>query len=432
MASGGQGFEGNRIIERMLRNDIQGSSPEPSAPEPLPGGAIVALSVAAFCSSSSVRMADALLPHLAGEFHVSLAQSASAVTAFSVAYGLAQLVFGPVGDRFGKYLVIAWACAACAITAALCALAPGFEMLVLARFIAGATCAAVVPLSMAWLGDVVPYENRQPVLARFLIGQLLGVSAGVMVGGFAADHLGWRTPFWGVSAAFVVICFVLLRLSKRLPEAARATNRAPGHPIRRMVSEFGEVLSIAWARKLMATVFFEGVFLFGAFAFIATHLHQSFGLTLASAGAIVMLFGFGGVVFASLAGVLVRRLGEVRLALVGGSVVTASLIVIGCVPVWWVAMPACLIGGLGFYMLHNTLQTNATQMAPQRRGAAVSAFACCFFIGQAAGVAVAGVMATRFGTAPVIVVCACGVLGVALSFARARAERLRVGGQLAA
>jgi predicted MFS family arabinose efflux permease len=49
---------------------------------------------------------------------------------------------------------------------------------------------------------------------------------------------------------------------------------------------------------------------------------------------------------------------------------------------------ACALGGLGFYMLHNTLQTQATQMAPQARGAAVALFASVLFIGQSLGVSV--------------------------------------------
>ena len=49
----------------------------------------------------------------------------------------------------------------------------------------------MIPLSMAWIGDVGPYEHRQPTLARFLIGQILGLSTGVWLGGFAADHFSW-------------------------------------------------------------------------------------------------------------------------------------------------------------------------------------------------------------------------------------------------
>jgi len=53
--------------------------------------------------------------------------------------------------------------------------------------------------------------------------------------------------------------------------------------------------------------------------------------------------------------------------------------------------------GAGFYMLHNTLQTNATQMAPAARGLAISLFAFCYFLGQAAGVAACGWAVDEFG-----------------------------------
>jgi MFS family permease len=160
----------------------------------VPVRAIVALSLAAGVSGVSLRVTDALLPRLAHDFGIALGQAAQVVTAFAVAYGLAQLLFGPLGDRFGKFRIIGWACAASALTSLACALASGPGTLVVARFVAGATAAAVIPLSMAWIGDVVPYDQRQPVLARFLIGQISGMALGVWLGGFAAEHLDWRAP----------------------------------------------------------------------------------------------------------------------------------------------------------------------------------------------------------------------------------------------
>ena len=393
------------------------------AAAPIPRSAVLALSLAAFASGISLRLTDALLPLFAREFEITLGRAANAITAFSIAYGLSQLFFGPVGDRFGKYRVIAFACAACAFTATLCGLAQGFAQLEIARLLAGATAAAVIPLAMAWIGDVVPYDRRQPVLARFLIGQILGLSAGVFVGGFAADHLSWRVPFFGIGLCFVAISVALFAIDRRLPAHARRVNRVAGHAVRRMLSEFPQVLARPWARVVLLTVFLEGAFLYGAFAFFATHLHTRFGLPLAAAGSTVMLFGFGGLLFAIASAALVRQLGEVGLTLVGGLLLAAALLVIGVAPVWWWALPACFVAGLGFYMLHNTLQINATQMAPERRGAAVSAFASCFFLGQAVGVAVNGALVATVGTGALISSGALGVLVVALSFSRLRATR---------
>ncbi len=389
--------------------------------------AFVALSLAAFGSGISQRVADPLLPRFASDFGVSLGEASWIVTIFTLGYGFNQLCFGPLGDRFGKYRVIAWACVACSLATLLCALAPGYQMLLAARLVAGAMLAAIIPLAMAWIGDVVPYEERQPVLARFLIGQILGVSVGQMLGGLAADYLGWRVPFFLLAAGFVAVTVLLFSMQRRLPARALVVSAAEGHALQRMFREFALVLRKPWARVVTITVFLEGAFLFGAFAFIATHLHQTHGLSLSAAGTVVMLFGFGGFLFATTSRQFVLHFGETGLALWGGIAMFVSLLAIALMPTWWWSAPACFVAGLGFYMLHNTLQTNATQMAPERRGAAVAAFAFCFFTGQSAGLALAGAATESIGTRGIIVVGAVGVLIVALAFARLKARQSRDG-----
>ena len=388
----------------------------------VPVVAFLWLSIAAFGSASSLRVTDALLPSLATQFRIPLGEASLVVTLFAIAYGLAQLFFGPVGDRFGKYLVIAWACVACSIAALICGFAVSFPFLLVARLLSGAACAAIIPLSMAWIGDVVRYDRRQPILARFLIGQIVGLAAGVLIGGLAADHFNWRIPFFVLAALFVVVGAALFRLDRRLPASARLTRRREGHALRRTIIEFREVLAKRWARVVLTTVFLEGAFLFGAFAFIASHLHRVFDVSLSVAGSLVMLFGLGGLVFAACIGWLVRRLGEVGLSRWGGVLLGASLLAIGLAPVWWWAIPACLCAGLGFYMLHNTLQINATQMAPDRRGAAVSAFASCLYLGQSVGVAIAGAVVGRTGTGTIILAGGAGLIAVAVGFSALRAR----------
>lgn len=384
--------------------------------------AFIALSLAAFGSGISQRVTDPLLPRFSAEFGVSLGAASWVVTIFTLGYGANQLFFGPLGDRFGKYRVIAWACVACSVATLLCALAPGFELLLAARMVAGAMLAAVIPLAMAWIGDVVPYEHRQPVLARFLIGQILGVSAGQLLGGLAADYLGWRTPFFMLTIGFMAVSLLLFAMQKQLPARALQVRHGEGHALQRMFREFREVLRQPWARVITLTVFLEGGFVYGAFAFIATHLHQTHHLSLSAAGTVVMLFGFGGFLFAFASRAFVQRFGETGLSLWGGIAMCASLVSVALTPAWWIAIPACFIAGLGFYMLHNTLQTNATQMAPERRGAAVSAFASCFFLGQSAGLAAAGASTATIGTRGVILAGGIGVLLVALWFARLKAN----------
>lgn len=384
--------------------------------------AVFALACAAFGSGISLRLTDPLLPRFASEFSISLAQSAYVVSVFSIAYGLAQLLFGPLGDRFGKFKVIAWACIACAFTNTLCALAQDFPQLVGARLLAGVSAAAIIPLAMAWIGDMVAYEHRQPVLARFLIGQILGLSAGVWFGGWVAEHLSWRIPFAVLAVLFVGLGLLLFEVQKKIPKPAMLSG-AQGSSTQRLVHEFSQVIATVWARTVLLTVFLEGAFLYGAFAFIATHLHAKFNLSLATAGAMVMFFGFGGLLFALASARLVQRLGEVGLARAGGVIMAIALLLIGFSPFWWWAAPSCFLLGLGFYMLHNTLQINATQMAPERRGAAVAAFASCFFLGQAIGTSIAGVLITYLNSDFLMLLGAVGVCATAFVFSQLRAQR---------
>lgn len=386
--------------------------------------AIIALSAAAFGSGMSMRVADPMLVRLSSDFSVPLGMAAWVVTVFGFAYGISQLFFGPLGDRYGKYLIIAWGCIACAATALLCGLVSDFSGLLVARGLAGATAAAVIPLSMAWIGDVVPYEDRQSVLARFLVGQILGLSTGVLIGGWCADYLNWRSPFFLIALWFFLIGLYLVHLNRSLPNHTRALHKADGGALTRLGSEFRAVFSIQWARTVLLTVFIEGGLVFVALAFLPAHLHTVYKLSLSSAGALVMLFGLGGLIFALASRVLVHRLGEIGLTRYGGLLMGVALLVIAYSPQWWITLPACFCFGLGFYMLHNTLQINATQMAPERRGAAVAAFASCFFLGQSTGVAFGGTLLSFTTTDHLIAVAGLGVALVGERFSRCLRQKV--------
>ncbi len=382
--------------------------------------AVTALSLAAFAAGISQRVTDPMLPRLASDFSLSLGTVSWVVTCFTVGNAMCQLFFGPIGDRYGKYFVVAWACVAACVASLLCALAPTLPLLLAGRALSGGMIAAVIPLSMAWIGDVVPYERRQPVLARFLIGQILGVSAGQLLGGISADYFSWRVPFFVVAAVLSMDALLLYSVRRRLPAAALLTRRSDSHVLQHMWHEIALVLAQGWSRVVLLTVFLEGACVFGAFAFFASHIHHVLAVSLTVAGAIVMLFGFGGALFAVASRRLLPRLGEVGLARWGAGIMLASVVMIALGINQGVMALGCFTMGLGFYMLHNTLQTNATQMEPERRGAAMSVFAFCYFMGQSAGVATAGLFVGSVGTTGVILVSGLGVLLVALNFVRAK------------
>ncbi|MGW8271352.1 MAG: MFS transporter, partial [Burkholderiales bacterium] len=159
------------------------------------GRAVILLSLAAFASAASLRATDPLLALISAEYGVTAGDASLVITAFALSYGLFQVFHGPIGDRYGKFRMVMLTTAISGLTSLLCAAAPGVTALVAARFVSGITIGALIPLSMAWIGDVVAYERRQATIARFLIGQMLGVAFGAAAAGVLGAWFGWRAIF---------------------------------------------------------------------------------------------------------------------------------------------------------------------------------------------------------------------------------------------
>jgi predicted MFS family arabinose efflux permease len=157
---------------------------------------------------------------------------------------------------------------------------------------------------------------------------------------------------------------------------------------------------------MLVTVFLEAFAMHGAFAFIGADLHHRFGIGLGLVGLALASYGAGALTYSLSAKSLVSRLGERGLVAAGGGVLGLSYLALAAAPSVHVAVPVIALLGLGFYMLHNTLQTNATQMAPEARGLGVSLFALFLFVGQSLGVALAAPVIDRWGASPVYLVAA--------------------------
>jgi predicted MFS family arabinose efflux permease len=378
-------------------------------------GELAALSIAAFASMMSMRICDPLLPALAHDFGTTTGGAAQVISAFAIAYGVLQLVYGPLADRYGKFRIVSIAVAGCAAANLAATLAPTLDLLIASRAAAGGAAAAVIPLTMAWIGDAVPYAKRQEALARLLGAIVMGMIAGQWSGGLLADTLGWRSVFVALAALFAGVAAVMYATSRRV--GATANRHAPANA-QCYFARIRTVLATPWAREVLVLAFIEGAVGYSAFAFVPSYLHARFGLAMTWAGAVLALYGVGGFAYSRLARGLLRRLGEAGLARNGGLLLGVTFATLAVMPDWRFAVPACLLGGLAMYMLHNTLQTHATQMAPTVRGTAVSLFACTLFLGQSLGVAGASFIVDRASAVPVFAIAALTLPLLAAWFGR--------------
>lgn len=402
-------------------DDSQGvrtGADEAAAPE----AALPVLAIAGFGSMVAMRMCDAMLPALGASFGRTAAEASATVSAFAIAYGVMQLLAGPLGDRWGRPRIIALAAIGCSLAAAAAALAPTLHALVWCRALMGATAAGIIPLTIAWVGDQVPLERRQAVLARLLGYTLAGMMAGTWAGGAIADAVGWR---WAFAASGAVLLAA---------GAVGLARRAASQPPRRVsvashLRELRTLFADPVARRLYAVTALEGGLVTGVTAFLPSVLHERFGVALSSAGAALAVLGFGGLAYAHSAPRLLARVSPARLAGIGGGLLALAFAVLALMPHWVWAVPASLAAGAGFYMLHGLLQTCATQVSRTARGTAVSMFACVLFIGQSLGVAAMSAAFAAGHAAPCIAAAGLALLVLAVVYGpRVAASAAAAGG----
>ena len=362
-----------------------------------------------------MRVCDPMLVALATEFQVSVGEASRVISAFAVAYGCLQLFYGPLGDRVGKLRVINAAALGCAVFSAMTAMASDFQLLVIARAAMGASAAGIIPLSMAWLGDQVSYDRRQETLAKLMSATVTGMMAGQWFGGWAAESLGWRTAFVVLSCMFATACALLF---VRMGAQRRAAPvQAEGSYWQAALGSIA-LLRVPRVRWVLTVTGLEGAMAFGTLAFVPSQLVQHFHLSASLAGGLMALYGIGGLFYSQMARRWLGWFGERGLARLGSALVALGLLLLAWGQHPALAAAGCLSAGLGFYMLHNTLQTQATQMAPHARGSAVTLFACLLFFGQSSGVLLVAQTVDHGGLEWAYTASAIGMLSLGAVIAR--------------
>lgn len=368
---------------------------------------LLLLSAAAFVSAGSMRVIDPVLHLIATDFGATVAEASILIAAFALPYGVMQIAFGPLGDRYGKLPVMCLALVAFGCASALSATATSLTGLEVLRGATGMTAAGIIPLCLAYIGDHTDYSVRQATIAQFLTGIVLAQVLAAPLGGIIGELFGWRPLFVGTGAVALLAAALLWRARKTAPERLGAGGRLSLRP-------YAVVLSRPAGRFIVIAALVDGAVLFGPTPFLGAFLHEVHGLSYGEVGLVLALIGVSGFAYTRLATRLVAALGERGLVSIGGGVIAASFATMGLVPSWpWAAALIGLLGG-AFFMLHGTLQARATEAAPEARGTAVALFAMALFLGQSLGALAIGTAIGLGGYAAGFSLAAAGVAALTL------------------
>ncbi|MEJ0059836.1 MAG: MFS transporter [Terricaulis sp.] len=201
---------------------------EAPAPRTLSTFELVAI-VAALSALNSVSI-DAMLPALpeiGRAFDVAHDNDRQLViVAYVVPFGLAQLVYGPLSDTFGRRSVLVWALGLFLIGSVLCVAAPSFGLLLAARALQGLGAAATRVVSTAVVRDLTSGRRMAQIMSMamsvFMLVPILAPAMGQLILLVAP----WRWIFGGLLIyAIAVMGWVLLRLPETLAPENRTSLR---------------------------------------------------------------------------------------------------------------------------------------------------------------------------------------------------------------
>lgn len=317
-----------------------------------------------------------LLVAIALDFRVPLAAAASVATAYYIFYGGLQLVYGLLSDRLGRVLVMRIGLAGAAGAGILSTIAPTLGTLVAARAAAGGLAAAILPTSIVYIGDAVPFRLRQRVLADLLAAVAVGNASAALVAGFVARYASWRLAF----LIPAVVAAVLFFGYRRLPESRPAGTG--GGPIRQLAA----VGRRPWALLLIALAFVEGITLQGLFTFLAPAL-QARGFSAAVAGLIVAGYGVAVLIGTRIVKQIALQVPAAALLAAGGLMLVAGFAAAALNPAIPGVLAASVLAGGAYAFMHSTLQSWVTDVVPKARGTAAALFVTAYQLGAAGGVA---------------------------------------------
>jgi predicted MFS family arabinose efflux permease len=369
---------------------------------------LLALGVATFMVGLDARVVAPLLPTIAADFQISVADAGWLISGYMLPYGLCQLAYGPLADRYGKVRVAANAMVFFSVGTALCGAFDSFAMIVLLRVLTGAAAAALIPLTIAYIGDTVPYERRQAALGMVMASSGAAQAFSTSAGGSVAAVMHWRSVFPLLGALAGVATAALFVFRKR---ELRIANTGPR-------PRYADALSTPGMLPLLALVALEGALFMGSFSFLSGLLEARFGLNAMQIGLVMGTAGIAQLVAARMLPRLLRRFSERGLIMLGGVMMGGANLLNAVAPHWgWVAA-SCALVGAGFSLCHSTLQTRATEVFARSRGIALALFAFSLFSGSALGTVCVGYAADVIGYGPTFAITGgllFGFTGLALS-----------------
>ena len=353
-----------------------------SAPETRSGAVarerlLRALSGITFLIFFQAYMVAPMIPQLSYRFDVSPQRIGLAVPAYLIPYGISTLFFGLLSDWIGRKRIMVASLLAFATLTGLTATAMTADQVIFWRFLTGLGASGVVPLALALMGILFPYEERGRPLGWLFGAMAGGMAFGSTFGVMLEPVIGWRGVFLAVSAmgfsGLVLLTPYLGLLGERPP--VRTITLAS------VFAGYRHLLTIPRGRRTYIYVLINAVFHSGVFTWLGLYFSRRYELGEVGIGLALLGYGIPGFVLGPVIGRAADRWGRRWLVPAGiGIAAVSAALLIPKLPLL-AAMLAVTMLSLGYDMTQPLLAGIVTSLDPQRGGQAMGLNVFSLFTG---------------------------------------------------
>lgn len=339
-------------------------------------------------------------------------------------YGLARLMLnipaGTSADKWGRKNALAVGGLLSALSGIGCAMAPNYELFLLARFVGGAGAAFVLTGGSIVLADIASPHNRGRLMGMYQGVFLMTAGLGAIPGGWLATHYGIASPFWATAILAALVTIIALMYVPETKGMANAYSTAESQSDPLNFRQQLRILSKNEGLMLIGLIGLTAAFARtgGLFNVIPLMAENEIGLNHTQIG-----FGLGMISIVSLlfvwpSSVLVDTLGR-KPVLVPATIISG----IGFIFFVWshdfaTFMLACIIWSCAGGFAGGAPAAYAADMAPPGMNAtAMGLYRALMDVGYVAGPLLIGLMADIWGVRTALVVTAGLIMVTAVIFA---------------
>ena len=376
------------------------------------------LALATFIIFFQAYMVAPIIPALSVALNASVQTVGLLVPAYLIPYGVATLLYGLLADRVGVHRVMFLSLAAFAVLTVLTATAQSVEQLALWRALTGLGASGVVPLALALVGRLFPYEQRGRPLGWLFGAMAGGMAFGSPLGAMLVPIIGWRGLFVVVGVAGAGALLLLLRYRNVIASTAQPVTGT----LRDLFRGYKELLGTSRGQRTYGYVFVNSMFHSGVFTWLGVYFQQRYGVGPVGIGLALLGYGVPGFLFGPLIGRAADRWGRARLLPIGlGLSALAGALLILDFPIILAPVVAMVLS-LGYDMTQPLFAGIVTSLGGRRAGQAMGLNVFTLFVGFGLGSLIFGEL-LRFGFGTALALFTVFELSAALlSFALFRSE----------